>query len=214
MQGVKAKHLDVWLIAGLRAWPSTELRHCYLWPPVGNYTTHVSGCEAGGGVRKADWDKQWCQEGTRPRKPGEVLRQLGCCASGNATWLRAVDLTDPDHAGGLAWLTELPPSLEQTDEKMWALLSARGWIDEDYRWRGPPILVGETGKGVAFPSCSETSPSPSPRNVRDSPYWCASSVLTRRTSRGAASTQSASGGGGASTSACTRAASSARRRRW
>ena len=54
----------------------------YVFPPIGNYISHVSGCEEGLGVRTASWSYRWVQEGTRVdvspegREHGSVHRWL------------------------------------------------------------------------------------------------------------------------------------------
>ena len=54
----------------------------YVFPPIGNYVSHVSGCEQGLGVRPASWQHTWVQEGTRRdvsqegRRRGSVDRWL------------------------------------------------------------------------------------------------------------------------------------------
>ena len=48
-----------------------EFGACYLWPSVGHYQSHVSGCEQGLGWRENNWKKSWIMEGTR-KKPGHL----------------------------------------------------------------------------------------------------------------------------------------------
>ena len=40
----------------------------FVYPPIGNYVGHASGCELGLGNRPANWTARWVQEGTRYRK--------------------------------------------------------------------------------------------------------------------------------------------------
>lgn len=37
----------------------------YVWPSIGHYVGHISGCEVGLGWRLPEWEKSWIQEGTR-----------------------------------------------------------------------------------------------------------------------------------------------------
>ena len=63
----KPEHFDIWLREQLVQVFSASARMgaCYVWPSIGGYDEHVSGCDAKqlastGGVRESDWDKSWC----------------------------------------------------------------------------------------------------------------------------------------------------------
>ena len=55
-------------------WCQASLVH----PSIGHYCEHVSGCEEGLGWRSSEWDRAWCQGGTRkdPNDPRHYHRTL------------------------------------------------------------------------------------------------------------------------------------------
>ena len=102
---IPRNHFDV----GLKEWCSKEdnaarLKMCYLVPPLGNYTTHQSGCDptfAKGAGRPSCWNCDWVCRGTRededekkrekwlcsPRKKGQPLYLKRCRITDNvAEW--------------------------------------------------------------------------------------------------------------------------------
>jgi hypothetical protein len=101
------RHFDLALVDWLRNKENEKegLEAGFVSKSVGHFATHVSGCEPGLGVRDAEWDKPYIQEGTRggPRyicrfnKKGEGLQYL---ADG-----KAIPFDDPH----LVWKTERPP---------------------------------------------------------------------------------------------------------
>ena len=67
---------------------------CYLWPPMGNYAEHPSGCDPQrfAASRPACWAEPWCCPGTR-REEDPQRREKWLCTwtpKGGASWLRAV----------------------------------------------------------------------------------------------------------------------------
>jgi hypothetical protein len=56
---------------------------CYTSPPVGNFRTHPSDCDAAfGGERLHMWGRFWCTAGTRPSHTGASNRRRELCAFG------------------------------------------------------------------------------------------------------------------------------------
>ena len=101
-----------------------EFNACYLWPAVGHYQSHISGCEQGLGWRQNDWKKSWIMEGTR--KNPDVLATWPVINEhrylvhfrdrGNPEWIVQVVLPEP--AGGeLRWLSyDDTEALDDTEE--------------------------------------------------------------------------------------------------
>ena len=104
---MKPYHFDLelkkFLLEGLTS-PTGEKEpwpYCYVYPPIGNYTTHGSGCdplsygeEKGG--RPACWDEKWCCAGTR-RSHDVKLRDKYLCqltAKGQPKWIAKVDVEE------------------------------------------------------------------------------------------------------------------------
>ena len=89
-----------------------EFGACFLYPSVGHFQSHISGCEAGLGWRQNDWKKGWIMEGTRkipnfiPTHPmkNEHRHLVHFRPSGEPEWIRQVTL--PEEIGGtLMWLS-------------------------------------------------------------------------------------------------------------
>jgi len=67
---------------------------CYLWPPMGNYAEHPSGCDPQrfASARPSCWAEPWCCPGTR-RGDDPQRREKWLCtwtAKGGCSWLRDV----------------------------------------------------------------------------------------------------------------------------
>ena len=84
----------------------------FLYPSVGHYQSHQSGCEKGLGWRQNDWQKGWIMEGTRkasgviathPMK-NEHRYLVHFRRSGQPEWIRQVTLPEPDDEE-LKWLS-------------------------------------------------------------------------------------------------------------
>ena len=60
-------HFDVALRDLLESDPEVAMdwEAGFVYPPIGNYVGHASGCEIGLGERPANWQARWVQEGTR-----------------------------------------------------------------------------------------------------------------------------------------------------
>ena len=99
-------HFDVllrdWLVAGGPEAPRT----CYVYPAVGHYAVHESGCEPGIGVRDSEWNKSWVQAGTR----GSQERWLVKVIDKGLEWVVALKWSDmEDYA--FTWKTMIPPAV-------------------------------------------------------------------------------------------------------
>ena len=73
-------HFDVALRSALQR-PPADWYWCqasFVYPSIGHYCEHVSGCEEGLGWRSSEWDRAWCQGGTRkdPSDPTQQHRTL------------------------------------------------------------------------------------------------------------------------------------------
>ena len=84
-----------WLMNGQ---PETNpMKYLYVYPPVGNYKTDLSGCEVGlatGDGRENNWEKAWTCPGTRktkdPKGRDKYLARL--TKKGEPTWIVKFDL--------------------------------------------------------------------------------------------------------------------------
>jgi hypothetical protein len=55
----------------------TDMGACFVYPCIGNFSEHKSGCEPGLGVRESTWSSPWVQEGTRSTFGGLHRRHFG-----------------------------------------------------------------------------------------------------------------------------------------
>ena len=99
-QEIESGHIDLvlkkWLSKGNTA---EKVQACYVWPSMGGYTAHESGCDpfnfgAAQGGRSSNWDKQKPAIGTRvatdPKQRGKWLIQWAE-ASANRVWKHCPD---------------------------------------------------------------------------------------------------------------------------
>ena len=98
-------HWDVML----KKWLQThraDVAASYIWPPMGNYTTHVSGCEQQSqkSVRKSCWDMKWCCPGTKVAHDPQHRQKwlLGFTADKSPTDWRLA-LVEPSATNPLFW---------------------------------------------------------------------------------------------------------------
>ena len=78
----------------------------FVWPAVGSYAEHQSGCDLGLGRRESSWKSTWVQPGTRA--VGELRNRWLCgfttSRKGNAQWLQEIFL--PEKGGeDLRWFS-------------------------------------------------------------------------------------------------------------
>ena len=74
------KHFDIALRSALQR-PPADWYWCqasFVYPSIGHYCEHVSGCQEGLGWRASEWGGTWCQGGTRkdPSDPTQQHRTL------------------------------------------------------------------------------------------------------------------------------------------
>ena len=74
------RHMDLALRDLLENPPLGQppLEACFVYPSIGHYVGHISGCEAELGWRDPQWDEPWCGEGTRmevPTAPHELCHR-------------------------------------------------------------------------------------------------------------------------------------------
>jgi hypothetical protein len=81
-----------------------DLQACYVWPSIGHYTTHKSGCQEGLGIRQSAWDAHFVQEGVRPLGGNQRHRCLRAFGSGEV--ICTVQLPPPPGVD-LRWFTSL-----------------------------------------------------------------------------------------------------------
>ena len=94
-------HFDLELREHLQETKEHGLQGCYVWPPVGLYAVHPSGCDptyAGPEGRPADWSAPWVAPGTRRSEdPKKRERYICRFAKGGDKWVCPVNLdTDDD----------------------------------------------------------------------------------------------------------------------
>ena len=120
---------------------------CFVWPTVGFYQTHASGCEPGIGDRVAHWDQTYIQAGVAPTKSEHRARWLACWPAddkGGAEWLDQVDFYIPQNV----WYTLTPPDRWWSTDNDWRrLLWNRWWVDDDGNWLGPKWAAENKGAG-------------------------------------------------------------------
>ena len=120
---------------------SREFKACYLYPSVGHYQSHVSGCEQGLGWRQNDWKKSWIMEGTR-KSPGLLQdwplvnehRYLVHFRDGGVpSWIAQVVLPEPADAT-LRWLSYDDTEAMDSDEE--GPLTSPREVEEAFRDKG------------------------------------------------------------------------------
>ena len=98
---MKPGHFDVSLKAFLlehgRDKGDAAIPYCYIYPPMGNYTTHPSGCDmsfAEGEGRPSCWEEKWCCLGTKkshdPKNREKYFAQL--TYKGEPVWIGKFDV--------------------------------------------------------------------------------------------------------------------------
>lgn len=137
----------------------------FVWPAVGYYQTHVSGCEPGIGVREAEWSISCVQAGVRPQKSGDQARWLACWPQGDkggAEWLEKIVFD----ARKNTWITQRPPDRWWSTDNDWTrLLWNRYWVDRNGYWVGPKWAAEAKGSGKKqSPAPAHKQQSPSPAN--------------------------------------------------
>ena len=104
-------HFDIALRSVLQNPPAdwTWCQASFVYPSIGHYCEHVSGCQEGLGWRASEWDRSWCQGGTRtdPNDPSHAHRTLHkLCAKGAPPLLGTIILPEqPFEDEDLRWFT-------------------------------------------------------------------------------------------------------------
>ena len=111
---IKKGHFDLTLLQWLRdpeamggVQGADWLGASFVWPGVGSYVEHQSGCDPGIGVRESSWKKSWVQPGTRASGGDDQNRWLcGFTNSkkGNPVWIREIFLPEKSNED-LRWFT-------------------------------------------------------------------------------------------------------------
>ena len=134
----------------------------FVWPTVGFFQTHQSGCEPGIGARVAHWDGNYIQAGVAPQKPGDKDRWLACWPAnekGGAEWLEKITF----YTRRNIWITQCPPDRWWSTDNDWGrLLWNRWWIGRDGDWVGPEWAAEHKGKGKGKNKNQDEQQSPSP----------------------------------------------------
>lgn len=101
-------HLDDMLTNWLKQ--QKDVEHCWIWPSIGNYTEHVSGCEPNLGRRENTWNKFWAAPGTTDKEAGGKRYFASFC--GGDIWGPRVFIEGIDW-----WKTLRTPEDEEAIEK-------------------------------------------------------------------------------------------------
>ena len=155
-EGMQPSHFDLalkqWLCKASR---NEEAKACYVFPPVGNYTTHISGCDTkhfgeGTSGRPNCWSEQWCCEGTTSDEDPQRRPKRFLCWNGDSNYadIGSADV-DESIAGKLEW------------RSFWqGAGAAPSLLPEEQRRPGAPGGKTSEGKGSAEVEPSATSSGP------------------------------------------------------
>ena len=135
-------HFDIGLLHALLD-QELALGACYVYPAIGHYTEHESGCDPALGIRPAHWGETWIMEGVRPPK-GKDRYLMGFCKKG-LEWGPKVDFDGYEYV----WKTLAPPDhWWEWDHTLQHMLRARNWVNEHFtEWWGPQKGKGKGNKG-------------------------------------------------------------------
>ena len=143
---------DVWLRDKLYD-KSHDLKGCYVYPAVGGFDEHLSGCDptgAGpGGVREGYWDQKNQVGGVRITKKTkdhrERLIRAFVDSEGHGDEGVAVEFGD-DEDTSLVWKTLRPPRHYWQGDSAWTqLLDRMGWLKQNGSLELPPALTAPKG---------------------------------------------------------------------
>ena len=144
LQRTKPGHFDVVLLTALVD-GSLTMGASYVYPAIGNFTEHQSGCDPSVGVRGAHWGENFVLDGVRTL-PGKERYIMGFCKKGT-DWGPKVDFDAHD----FVWKTLAPPdNWWDWDHTMQQMLRSRNWVNEHgTEWWGPQKgkTEGKKGKG-------------------------------------------------------------------
>ena len=114
-QPMKDNHIDMVLhrmMFDLGAQEPDKLGACYIYPPIGSFMEHETGCSLDrGGVIKGLWGMRYCQEGTRKRQYYQVHRRLAAFTrrGTDMEWLTD-EIMLPEALESLNWYTAAAPA--------------------------------------------------------------------------------------------------------
>ena len=120
--GFSPWHLDLVLKQWLHEPGVAEKRHaCYLVPPLGNYSTHISGCDPTYATkgRPGCWGEKWCCPGTRPADD-PLARDKWFCSftkKGEPQWLGKANLSDQSPQWLSWWGGQGPQPVDKTEAR-------------------------------------------------------------------------------------------------
>lgn len=119
-------HWDQCLKGYLAATPT--FGGCYIWPPVGGYTSHISGCsyEYLTKPRPSIFNEPWFCPGTRVSQDPQRRNKALCTwtAKARCNWLQEFNETNPDLRWTTFWAGEYPQPQTGDMNWMWAEPSA------------------------------------------------------------------------------------------
>ena len=154
-EGMRPWHFDL----ALKKWlchprVNEEARACYVFPPVGNYTTHISGCDIknfgeGSKGRPDCWSEDWCCPGTSIEEDPQRRSKRFLCWNGDRKYFD-VGSADVDKriAGELEWRSfwqgeGAPPTFLAQEERR--PHAAGGQLSEGKGYKG--VEPSATSKG-------------------------------------------------------------------
>lgn len=121
--GMQVNHFDVslknWLTKGNNA---SEAKACYLHPPLGNYSAHISGCDpsfAVGAGRPSCWNERWVCPGTRRSQDPQNREKWWCSmtAKGPPVYLGRADVDDASPNWMTLWRGQKPQPVPQAEHE-------------------------------------------------------------------------------------------------
>ena len=150
----KPMHFDLWIKEMLYK-KAHDLQGVYVYPAVGGFDEHISGCDPAGagpeGVRESLWDQKNQVGGVRittsiHHHTERVIRAF-LDKKGHADPGVSVEFGD-DEDNSLVWKTLRPPIHYWEGDNMWTeLLMRRGWLRKSGWLELPPYLTEPKGHG-------------------------------------------------------------------
>ena len=150
----KPMHFDLWIRDRLYE-KAHDLKGCYVYPAVGGFDEHISGCDPTGagpqGVRESLWDQKNQVGGVRITKKNkdhtERLIRAFVEKKGHGDEGVAVEFGD-DEDTSLVWKTLRPPTHYWQGDNMWTeLLTRKGWLKQNGWLELPSSLTAPPGSG-------------------------------------------------------------------
>lgn len=100
MTTMPVEHFDLELLRALCSPDNAGLKASYVWPSIGHFATHLSGCEGTNFLRKNEWKNKNIQQGTR----GPDM-YLGKFCEKNLIWVdnKRINYSEADRPWGVLW---------------------------------------------------------------------------------------------------------------